>query len=153
MILADTLSRAYTNDNDANSDNLEEDLVCAVNLIVDNLPVSDPKLQQIREVTEHDVTMTILRSTIKSGWPEKRSQVPQELREFWNYRDELSEASGIIFKGEKIVIPQSLRKDMLKIIHASHFGIVKCKQRARGILFWFKRGRILKKWYPSVRFA
>ena len=47
MILADTLSRAYINDKPENTD-LEEDLICAVNLIVSNLPVSDPKLTEIR---------------------------------------------------------------------------------------------------------
>ena len=39
--LADTLSRAYINDKPESTD-LEEDLICAVNLIVSNLPVYDP---------------------------------------------------------------------------------------------------------------
>ena len=74
MILADTLSRAYINDKPENTD-LEEDLICAVNLIVSNLPVSDPKLTEIRSATEQDTTMMRLKNTIRSGWPEKRSQV------------------------------------------------------------------------------
>ena len=40
MILADTLSCAYINTKPDNTD-LEDDLICAVNLIVNNLPVSD----------------------------------------------------------------------------------------------------------------
>ena len=51
MILADTLSRAYVN-TDSDSENLEEDLVCAVNIVVNNLPVWDPKLEEIRSATE-----------------------------------------------------------------------------------------------------
>ena len=140
MILADIWSRAYVNAN-LDSDNLEEDLVCAVKLVVNYLPISDPKLEEIRSATEHDTTMTMLSNTIKSGWPEKRSQVPQELRDYWNYRDELSESSGIIFKDEKILIPFSLRKEMLQIIHTSHLGMVKCKQRAREALFWPQMGK------------
>ena len=31
---------------------------------------------------------------------------------------------------------QSKRKEMLELIHKSHQDIVKCKQRARDILFW-----------------
>jgi len=94
---------------------------------VNNLPVSDPKLEEIRSATTQDSTMVTLKSTIKSGWPERKSQVPPELRAYWNYHDEMNEASGIIFKGQKIVIPLSLRKEMLKIIHSSHLGMVKCK--------------------------
>ena len=109
MILADTLSRAYINAKPESND-LEDDFICAVNLPVNNLPVSDPKLQEIRSATGQDSTIMTLRNTIRSGWPEKRSQIPQELREYWNYRDELSEADGIILKDERVVIPPSLRK-------------------------------------------
>jgi hypothetical protein len=41
-----------------------------------------------------------------------------------------------MYKGERIVIPTSLRKEMLNIIHESHLGIVKCKQLARDLVFW-----------------
>ena len=148
MILADMLSRAYVN-TDSDSENLEEDLVCAVNLVVNNLPVSDPKLEEIRSATEQDSTMTILRNTIKSGWPEKRSQVSEELKDYWNYRDELSESRGIVLKGEKIIIPLCLRKEMLKIIHSSHLGVVKCKQRARDVLFWPQMGKDIEEEIPK----
>lgn len=43
---------------------------------------------------------------------------------------------GMVFKGEKIVIPMQLREEMLKRIHAGHMGIEKSKQRSRDILFW-----------------
>ena len=139
MVLADTLSRAYIKGNP--DIDLEEDLICAVNLVMDNLPVSDPKLKTIHDATENDSTMTKLRNTMKYGWPEKRSETPQELKGYWNFREELSEAQGIILKSDKIVIPVSLRKDMLEKIHASHLGMVKCKQRARDVLFWPGMGK------------
>ena len=144
MILADTLSRAYINVKPDSTD-LEEDLICAVNFIVSNLPVSDPKMTEIRSATEQDTTMIRLKNTIQSGWPEKRSQVHQDLRDYWTYRDELCETDGIILKGGRIVIPSSLREDMLKIIHSSHLGVVKNKQRARDILFWPQMGKDIER--------
>ena len=63
MILADTLSRAYINAKPESND-LEDDLICAVNLIVNNLPVSDPKLQEIHCSTGQDSMMMTLRNTI-----------------------------------------------------------------------------------------
>ena len=36
----------------------------------------------------------------------------------------------------RIVIPSSMRPAMLAVIHGTHLGIVKCKQRAREALYW-----------------
>ena len=38
---------------------------------------------------------------------------------------------GIVLKGERIVIPRSLRKDVMKDVHSSHIGIEGCLRRAR----------------------
>ncbi|KAK7885968.1 hypothetical protein WMY93_025589 [Mugilogobius chulae] len=65
-----------------------------------------------------------------------RRHCPPLAQEYWNHRDEISEAEGIMFKGEKIIVPQSLRQDMLDRIHAGHMGVEKCKNRARDLLFW-----------------
>ena len=35
-----------------------------------------------------------------------------------------------------MIIPSSLRADMLKLIHQGHFGLEKCKQRARFSMYW-----------------
>ena len=94
MILVDTLSRAYIKG--APDSDLEEGLVCAVSLVIDNFPVSDPKLEAIRVATERDRTMTKLQDTIRRGWPEQKSEIPQELNGYWNFREELSEAEGIL---------------------------------------------------------
>ena len=98
MVLADILSHVYIKGK-PESNKLEDDLICAVNLVVNNLPVCDPKLQVIRSATEQDSAMTKLKNTIQLERPEKRSLVPSKLKDYWNYRDELSEADGIILKG------------------------------------------------------
>ena len=55
---------------------------------------------------------------------------------YFPFRDELTLQNGIIFKGERIVIPSSLRSDMMAKIHASHIGIQGCLRRAREVLDW-----------------
>ena len=136
MVLADTLSRAYIDDDDNACKSLEEDLVCAVNSLLNKAPISDPKLEELRAATKTDATMNKLKEVILSGWPTKRTEVPSEIRDYWNFRDEMSEVNDIILKGEKLVIPLNMRSEMLAKIHTCHLGIVKCKQRARDILFW-----------------
>lgn len=44
--------------------------------------------------------------------------------------------NDMIFKGEKIIIPATLRAELLSRIHAGHMGVEKCKLRGRDILFW-----------------
>ena len=45
-------------------------------------------------------------------------------------------SESVLFKGGKVIIPSSMRTEMLKCIHSSHLGIEKCKRRARDVLFW-----------------
>ena len=108
MVLADTLSRAYIDDCSKSQSTLEEDLACVVHMVLDNAPFTNAKLEEVRKATTEDATMMLLKSAILSGWPDKLSETPTELKPFWTYRDELSDADGIILKGEKILIPQSL---------------------------------------------
>ena len=95
----------------------------------------------IRQATASDPVMLKLQDTLRCGWPDNRSQIPNFIRPHWTFREELSEANGIILKGEKIVIPSALRKEMLAKIYTSHLGIVQCKQRAKDVLFWPGMGR------------
>ena len=124
MVLADTLSRAYIPSNPTDN-SLEEELECAVHLITDNAPISDARLDEIKQMTKVDKALITLMTTIQHGWPNKISQVPKEIQEFWNFRDELCETDGLILK----------RPQILKL-HVSNLGIVKCKERARDIVFW-----------------
>ena len=49
---------------------------------------------------------------------------------------ELSITEGLIFKGDKIVIPSALQKEMKERIHIGYMGIERCKARARQLMYW-----------------
>ncbi|KAK7938626.1 hypothetical protein WMY93_001952 [Mugilogobius chulae] len=131
--VADTLSRKSIAYHD---NSLREGMDAQIHTLIRNLAVSDTKLQEIKTATALDTQLTILKQVTKSGWPDMRRHCPPLTQEYWNHRDEISEAEGIMFKGEKILVPQSLRQDMLDRIHAGHMGVEKCKNRARDLLFW-----------------
>ena len=42
----------------------------------------------------------------------------------------------MLFKGWKIIIPESLRADMLRVVYESHLGMEKCRERARAVMYW-----------------
>ena len=43
---------------------------------------------------------------------------------------------GLIFKGDRIMIPSVLLSEMLCLMHQGHLGIEKCPQKARQVHFW-----------------
>jgi len=43
---------------------------------------------------------------------------------------------GLVFAGERLVVPQAMNKVALQVIHQGHMGIEKCKQQARACLYW-----------------
>ena len=105
--------------------NTEEDdksLEYQVHLLVSNLPVSEPKLRETQNATENDQVLQKLRKLILDGFPDSKSSMPPELIPYFQVRSELSIAEGLIFKGYKIVIPSTLRKEMKERIHMGHMG-------------------------------
>ena len=124
-----------------NADNIDiPDIEGEVNLhlnaIMQQLPASDARLIEIRTETEKDETLKGLSRVINEGWPDKRKQSDDRIKMYWDYRTDLSLFDGLILKGCQIVIPPTLRREILDRIHTGHQGIVKCKRRARGSCFW-----------------
>lgn len=99
--------------------------------VISNAPVSADRLDDIKAATAQDEQLSTLKRVIRSGWPETRKRCHPLISEYWNHRDEITEADGILLKGEKIIIPHKLRPYMLKCIHTGHFGVEKSKHRAR----------------------
>jgi len=67
-----------------------------------------------------DPTLQTLKNVIIREWPENSSSVPEEVSEYFNVRDELAVQDGIIFKGQRCVIPQTLRQKVKEKIHRAH---------------------------------
>ena len=70
------------------------------------------------------------------GWPETKEDVPNNIHQYWNIRDELTVQDGVIYKGMKAVIPTILRKQMIAKAHKSHLGINACIRRAKDVIYW-----------------
>ena len=99
-------------------------------MIVASHPVSSERMEQIKRETAADQTMTELKETTLIGWPAQKNNCPRRIQDYWMCRAELTVVDDIVFKGNKIVIPMTLRKEMLQKIHEGHLGEEKCKRRA-----------------------
>ncbi|XP_044182111.1 uncharacterized protein K02A2.6-like [Acropora millepora] len=101
-----------------------------------NARLEESTEKHLREETSKDITLTALHKVIVHGWPEDRLNISEPLRPYWSYRDELSVQNGIIYKGTQVMVPQSMHKEMLRNIHANHFGAESNIRMAREVLFW-----------------
>ena len=101
---------------------------------LDFLSITKDKYTELQEHTQREINQ--LQTTILNGWPNVQQEVPASLCPYWDSRSELAVCDGIIYKGMGIVVPPSLGQQMLNLVHESHLGIIKCKQRAREVLHW-----------------
>ena len=132
MFLADALSRAYL------PDEQPEPQVRALSSTDHRqpLPVSVPRWNQICHASSNDPLCTQLREVIASGWPDKKSKVPQHLQPFFDERSALTIQGPLIFRGQQVLIPPPLRKEMMSTAHATHIGMEGCVRRMRECMYW-----------------
>ena len=62
---------------------------------------------------------------IVKGWPDTLQEVPPAIRCYWSFRDVLFIEDGLILKGQRLLIPNSLCEDILEQLHYGHLGIEK----------------------------
>ena len=92
--------------------------------------------QQLKNAAADDLVQQKLRDIIRSGWPENRAQAPECVRPYFDVRGELTFQDELVFKGQQIVVPVALRKELMEQTHATHIGIEGCIRRARDTLYW-----------------
>lgn len=76
--------------------------------------MSADRLEDIKMQTAQDEQLYALKQIIWSDWPETRKQCHPLISEYWDHRDEITEAHRILLKGEKKIIPHKPRPHVLK---------------------------------------
>ena len=101
--VADTLSRAFIA---AKKLDAENEAQFQVHLIMSSPPISENQLNRFR-----------LQAVVQAGWPESKNDLTEDIKPFFSIRDEITEINGILMKGERVIVPSSLRKEMKTRIH------------------------------------
>lgn len=97
---------------------------------------SDPILEEIRRAALIDQTYSQLIKQVITGFPSSNSTLPEELLPYWKVRDQLSADGNLILYGARILVPQTLRRQVLERLHDSHRGTEATKRRARQTVWW-----------------
>ena len=95
--------------------------------------VSIAEIQQASSLNNH---LHQLKGIIISGWPDSTDELHPDLQLYWSYRDELAVIDGIILKGKCIIIPSSLKEQVLSQLNTNHMGIEKTKPLALECVYW-----------------
>ncbi|KAK9700824.1 hypothetical protein QE152_g31006 [Popillia japonica] len=74
----------------------------------------------VREGTRRDETLRKVGLYVLDGWPEKIPADDDELKQYAKYKEDIVMQGGILFKGNRVIVPRHLRIDMLKRLHAGH---------------------------------
>ena len=96
----------------------------------------DPNLKKIEEAAEEDPDYQDLKNAVLQGFPQNRQKSKPCLLPYWNIQNELSVDKGLVLYGQRIIIPEKLRKDTLQKLHSSHQGIEKTRRRAKQVVYW-----------------
>jgi len=129
--LADALSRAYINTEPHPKEKVNE----TVNALL-FLRVSDQRVKEIAAETARDPDMRELAAIIQTGWPKMSQHLQNNIKPYFTHRHELTTHNGLIFKGQRIVVPPKLRADIIRRLHESHCGMESTLQHAREVVFW-----------------
>ncbi|KAL7880825.1 hypothetical protein SRHO_G00030790 [Serrasalmus rhombeus] len=130
---ADVLSRApvsYTED-----ELQQEEIDLYVDMVMASLPATEPRLQEIRTHQDSDPTLCQLKKHCADGWPDRFS-VKREIQPYLPFSGEFTVQNGVLLRGERIVIPVSLRVDIINKLHEGHLGLTKCRERAKQSVWW-----------------
>lgn len=97
-------------------------------------------LSEMKSETSKDATLNKLLTEIQS----LRWSYNQQLQVYSGIKEELSVFEGLILQGNPILVPQLLRRQILKLAHEMHQGIVKTKQFLWASFFWPSMDKAIK---------
>ena len=134
-MVADALSRDFPlQSRDSKTKDFNIDVI-PVHHITQTALVSKTRLQEFRLTTQSDPTLCSLTKTVHEGWPQSRKDCPEQLLDFWSFRQEISE-DGLLYKSQRLIMPHSKRLETLKVLHLGHYAVDKMQLRALETVYW-----------------
>ena len=107
---------------DGEEDEADVDTICMVKTISRQLTPSNPKILA-KESSKDPIVSSVMRY-VREGWPSQESDaVASTIADFRKLEISLTVNHGCLFYGLRVVIPSSLREQVLQLLHLGHFGM------------------------------
>ena len=91
---------------------------------------------KLQEETMKDKQLVMLMEEIQRGIPDNRFDMHGDLWEFHKFRYGLLVLDNVVCYKNRVVVPHSLRPQVLEILHAAHQGVSGMINRAEQSVFW-----------------
>lgn len=93
--------------------------------------------------TQRDKILGQIYNQILNGWNCADDEI---IKPYYNKRLMLSTENGCIFYGNRIVIPEAIKTNILQLLHDTHVGICRMKTLARLYVWWMNIDRDIEKY-------
>ncbi|KAF0710957.1 Uncharacterized protein FWK35_00037749, partial [Aphis craccivora] len=132
MYIADLLSRNYIQRVENTEENLN-DVVHAINEV--EVQFKNDRIEKFREETNRDEHLSKVLKYLDTGWPNKMIECG-EIKHYFKIKNELTKENGIVYFGNRIIVPKVLRNYVIKKLHETHLGITKTLKKSKLIFYW-----------------
>ena len=92
--------------------------------------------ESVKRESEEDAGMRLLSNYVRNGFPESKKDLPEQIRCFWEVRESLRCFGSAVLYKDRIVIPPSLRPNIVENLHSAHQGVSSMYSRAQTIVYW-----------------
>ena len=117
-----------------NIDNMDQSLAAIYKPTIDAIRATT--WEMVKAETTTDLVLSKLIVLIQNGFPSRRQELESELQQYWEHKEQLSIIDDVVVLGERVVIPTSLRAEVLRSLHAAHQGTTSMNERAKAAIFW-----------------
>ena len=97
--------------------------------------VTNVTAEMVKKKTQVDPILSLVYRYVQNGWP---SIVDASLVPYKNKQDELTIHQGCLLWGTRVVVPSSLRNEVLTELHETHPGMTRMKGLSRSYVWWPK---------------
>ena len=104
--------------------------------ITRQLPATADRLNQFCTENAQDEELALLKHIVQTGWPHDIHDLSKEIQLYWTFCEEMTIEDGLLLKGTHIIIPQTLHKEMIQLLHTGHLRLEKCLNRAKQSMYW-----------------
>jgi hypothetical protein len=145
LLIADTFSRIKSNGDSIFDDWEKREVEITIEEVNKYSLISESKHEEFKLATESDKKLNTLKNYVIEGLPERREQLDEEIKKYWDSKELITVHEGVLYKSNRIIVPNSLKKEMLEKINFNHMGIEKCRYRARTCLYWVGMNKDIEK--------
>ena len=137
LYIPDMLSRAHVSIAQSESERvLCDEAEYIIHVVIQNIKCSDEMENKLKYETEIDPSLKLVKEYIVNGWPEYILDCQELARRYYGIRSELVSVQGLILFYDRIVIPKTLRAELLARVNFGHQGREICKRLARSAIYW-----------------